>query len=107
MADARTPLPIALAGPHGHALLTVEPPETRLSKPVEFEVPPLNGNDSDEQLVRSSTQVIFTRATNARAGWRDWFVKIYRCASVGDADTLRQHLHRQAAALQHVNNFLP
>lgn len=107
MADDEVPLTIDLAGPQGHALLTVRRPESRLSKPVDFEVPPLNGSESADQLVRISTQVIFTTATNERSGWRDWHVKIYRCASVGDADTLRQHLHRQAAALQHVNNFLP
>jgi hypothetical protein len=107
MTDDDAPLTIDLAGPQGHALLTVEPPKKRESKPVDFEVPPLNGSGSAAQLVRIPTQVIFTKATNARGGWREWFVKIYRCASVSDADTLRQHLHRQAAALQHVNNFLP
>ncbi|MBM2622037.1 hypothetical protein JIG36_41695 [Actinoplanes sp. LDG1-06] len=107
MADDDAPLMIDLAGPQGRALLRVRPPESLLSKPVEFEVPPLSGNAAADQLVAISTQVIFTTAANERDGWLEWHVKIYRCATVGDADTLRQHLHRQAGALQHVNNFLP
>lgn len=107
MSDDYAPLTIDLSGRQGHALLTVEPPPEQASKPVEFEVPPLNSSSAEDQLVRISTQVVFTTAVNERDGWKTWHVKIYRCATVGDTDTLCQHLHRQAAALQQVNNFLP
>jgi len=107
MPDDDAPLTIDLNGPQGHAVLTVEPPASRVSKPVEFSVPPLNSSGDGGQLVRISSQVIFTTATNERVGWSTWHVKIYRCASVGDADTLCEHLRHQANALQQVNKLLP
>ncbi len=66
---------------------------------VVFEVPTPSGRRT---LIR--TDVFYTRATNRLAKvWQSWHVKVYRCATPGDADTLRQYLRRQAIDIQAAN----
>ncbi|WP_430785894.1 hypothetical protein [Actinoplanes sp. G11-F43] len=107
MTDDDIRLPIDLTGPQGHALLRADPPGPQEPKEVAFEVPPVNGDGAADHLIRVGTRVVFTDAVNEVAGWRHWHVKVYKCDSLGDARALCQHLHRQATALQRVNNFLP
>ncbi|GIE90225.1 protein kinase family protein [Actinoplanes regularis] len=103
--DSRS-LTIELEGSPRRARLTVAPPVSGQPKAVEFAVVPDHGGPAG-QLVRIDAEVIFTTASNERDGWRDWHVKIYRCANGEEASALREHLHRQAAALQRVNSYLP
>ncbi|WP_305789962.1 hypothetical protein [Symbioplanes lichenis] len=104
MAEHDDDLVVDLSGPQWQALLTVAPPGHEPPKTVDFDVPPTGGG---QELRRIGTQVVFTTARNERSGWPAWHVKIYTCASLGDAETLRQYLNAQASALQRANTYLP
>lgn len=97
------PLTIDIDGFPRHARLTVAPPVAWQPKRAGFAVTRTGGGPPS----MIDTQVIFTTAENECDGWRHWHVKIYRCVNGSDAVTLREHLHRQAAALRRVNSYLP
>lgn len=91
---------INLIGPGWRAELAIEPPALPVRRrTVEFDVPTPSGRRT---LIQ--TDVFYTRATNRLAkAWQSWHVKVYRCATPGDADTLRQYLRRQAIDIQAAN----
>ncbi|GAA2854767.1 hypothetical protein Acy02nite_73700 [Actinoplanes cyaneus] len=98
------PLTIDIDGFSRHARLTVAPPGSWQPKQAGFVVTQ-GGPAGPAAMI--DTQVVCTTAENESDGWRHWHVKIYRCANGADADALRGHLHRQAAALRRVNSYLP
>lgn len=96
------PLTVELRGPQWRARLVIQPPQNRAAREAAFEVPSLGATHTPRRTISASVR--YTEGVNQLAdGWRDWHVKIYRCATVGDTDALRAYLHRQAADIQRAN----
>ena len=98
-----TDLIFTLIGPGWNAKLLVEPPGPADPKRVGFAVPAF---DDDPAPLSVEADVIFTTARNLMpepGGWRRWHVKIYRCATQGDADNLLRFLTEQMEYVRRVN----
>ncbi|MFI6227922.1 hypothetical protein ACIBCR_11475 [Micromonospora echinospora] len=101
-----TELVFTLIGPGWTARLLVEEPPPAEPKRVGFAVPAV---DDDPAPLHVDADVVFTTARNLQVeprGWPRWHVKIYRCATQGDADNLLRFLIRQTEFVQRANRAL-
>ncbi|SCL34516.1 hypothetical protein GA0074692_3851 [Micromonospora pallida] len=101
-----TELVFTLIGPGWTAKLLIEQPPPAEPKRVGFAVPAI---DDDPAPLHVEAEVIFTTARNLlmeSGGWRRWHVKIYRCATQGDAENLLRFLTRQTEYVQRANRAL-
>src|SRR6476660_1792441 len=97
-------LVIRLSGPGWRAALAVHPPDPATRRTAVFDVPALGAPDGP--LHRVTVDMLYTEAVNRLASgdeWTRWHVKVYRCASAGDAEALRLYLRRQAAEIRRAN----
>jgi hypothetical protein len=98
-------LPVTLNGPGWQVDLEVAAPDGE-GKRVEFDVPVAKGRHAERRPLHA--HVRYTEAVNIRGGgWRRWHVKVYRCATNGDAQALRRYLAQQSSYIQQANQRLP
>jgi hypothetical protein len=97
-------LRILLIGAGWSASLLVDPPVNTRSGLARFQVPRRDRHRGSRMI---EATVSYTQARNESWDgshvWHRWHVKIYRCADLGDAEALRQHLRQQASDIHGAN----